>query len=276
MPGQAVDEGTESAVDHVPALGGPIDLVNARYGAELINCGALVEGLRAWAEVQEWGPEEINLVAASLDLYRLVNAVAEYRYGEFGRHDDLGLAMMAAGAALGMRAGMVAQFYETAVTFLTRVVGCKHYLDGPVRIEDIAADDRVILTPEPGNPFDANAIKVTIVKGQQLGYIRRTIAGKLAARIERGASLQGKVALVMGDRGGAGERVYVEVRVGGRGTSRWRPAPKGGRLALGLHDCHKCAVDLLQVVPMEIPPICFPNPPPTASQHSRCTPGSAS
>ena len=147
-----------------------------------------------------------------LDPYRLVNAVAEYRYGEFGRQNDLGLAMMAAGVALGNRAAMVAQFYETAVTFLTRVVGCKYHLDGPARREDVAAGDRVLLIPEPGNPFDANAIKVTTVKGQLLGYIRRTIARKLAARVERGATLQGRVALVMGDRGGGNDRVYVEVR----------------------------------------------------------------
>lgn len=203
----------EKAQNQTPALGGPIDLVNARYGADLINCGALVEGLRAWAKVEEWDEPEIGLIAGTVDPGRLVNAVAEHRYGEFGCHEELGLAMMAAGAALGTRAGQVAKFYQTAATFLTRVVGCKYHLDGPVRIEDITAGDRVILTPEPGNPFDANAIRVTAVKGQMLGYIRRTIARKMTARIERGAALQGKVALVMRDRCGAGERVYIEVRV---------------------------------------------------------------
>lgn len=162
---KALDEKTP---DQPPALGGPIDLVNARYGADLINCGALVEGLGAWAKVEEWGGEEIGLITRALDPYRLVNAVAEHRYGEFGRHDELGLAMLAAGTVLGMRAGQVAQFYETAVTFLTRVVGCKHHLDGPIYLDDIAAGDRVILTPEPHNPFGANAIKVTTVKGQPL------------------------------------------------------------------------------------------------------------
>jgi hypothetical protein len=39
--------------------------------------------------------------------YRLVNAVGEYRYGEFGSHEDLGLAMMAAGVAFRNRAAMV-------------------------------------------------------------------------------------------------------------------------------------------------------------------------
>ena len=209
---KALDEKTP---DQPPALGGPIDLVNARYGADLINCGALVEGLGAWAKVEEWGGEEIGLITRALDPYRLVNAVAEHRYGEFGRHDELGLAMLAAGTVLGMRAGQVAQFYETAVTFLTRVVGCKHHLDGPIYLDDIAAGDRVILTPEPHNPFGANAIKVTTVKGQPLGYIRRPIARKLVARIERGAALQAKVALVLVEGFGPNDRLYVEVRVVG-------------------------------------------------------------
>ena len=59
-------------------------------------CGALVEGLHAWAKVRDWGQEELKMVTAMLDPYRLVKAVAGYRYGEFGHHEDLGLAMMAA------------------------------------------------------------------------------------------------------------------------------------------------------------------------------------
>ena len=153
-----MDPQIEKIPDQAPALGGSIDLVNAQYGAELINCGALVEGLRAWAKVEEWGDEEIGLITRALDPYRLVNAVAEH-------------------------------------------------------LEDIAVGDLLALAREPDNPFDANAIKVTTLKGQTLGYIRLTIARKLVARIERGASLQGKVALVVGDRFGPNDRAYIEVKV---------------------------------------------------------------
>jgi len=40
-------------LDLTPALSGSIDLVNARYGADLISCGAVVEGLRACAKTME-------------------------------------------------------------------------------------------------------------------------------------------------------------------------------------------------------------------------------
>lgn len=199
-----------------------LDRANARYGAELITCGALVEGLRAWAKVRDFGSEELKIVTAMLGPHRLANAVAEYRYGEFGHHEDLGLAMMAAGVALANRAVTVAQFYETATVFLTRVVGCKYHLDGPVRGEDITAGDRVIFTPEPANLLGPRAIKVTTTDGQVLGCIRRTIARKLAARIDAGATLQGKVALVMEDRREAGDRIYLEVKGGGGGIGRGR------------------------------------------------------
>jgi hypothetical protein len=56
-----------------------MDLIYARLGPDLINCGALVEGLRVWAKVEPWGPKEIGLVARTTDPDRLLNAVAEQR-----------------------------------------------------------------------------------------------------------------------------------------------------------------------------------------------------
>ena len=48
------------------AAAGPIDFLNVAYGADLINCGALVEGLQAWARVGEWGEKEIGLIARAV------------------------------------------------------------------------------------------------------------------------------------------------------------------------------------------------------------------
>lgn len=193
---------------------GPIDLLHAAYGADLINIGALVEGLKEWAKVGEWGGREIGLIARAVDPMCLLNAVAEYEYGEFGCHEDLGLAMMAIGAALGQWATAVPRFFETANIFTTRVVGCKRYMNGPVRIDDLSSGDCLLLIPDPENPHDANAIRVTTDKGCMLGFIRRTIARKLAGRIERGATVRGKVSLVMLEQGGGhDDRLYIEINV---------------------------------------------------------------
>ncbi|MGE5580220.1 MAG: HIRAN domain-containing protein [Bacillota bacterium] len=195
--------------------GGPLDLLNAAYGADLINCGALVEGLQAWGTVCEWGETEIGLIAREVHPIRLVNAVAEYRYGEFAQPDDLGIAMMAIGAALGPWVSTVPCSFEKANLFVTRVVGCRYHMNGPVRLDDLSPGDRLLLIPEPNNPHDASAIRVMTDRGHMLGYIRRTIARKLATRLGKGAELQARVVLVLGDGFGPRDRLYVEVRVSG-------------------------------------------------------------
>lgn len=193
------------------AVPGPVDFLNVQYGAHLINCGALVEGLQAWVKVQEWGEKEIGLIARAVDPIRLVNAVAEYRYGEFGQPADLGVAMMAIGAALGPWATMVPCFFEKSNVFITRVVGCRHHMNGPVRLDDLSPGDRVLFVPEPDNPYDVNAVQVLTVDGHPLGYIRRPIARKMALRIRAGERMDGRVALVMAEADGRQARVYVRV-----------------------------------------------------------------
>jgi hypothetical protein len=192
---------------------GSLDLLNAAYGAGLINSGALVEGLQAWGKVRGWGEKEIGLIARSVHPIRLVNAVAEFTYGEFGRPDDLGLTMMAIGAVLGPWAAMVPCFFEKANLFITRVVGCKHHMRGPVRLEDLSPGDRLMLIPDPDNPHDSNAIRVVTDRGLMVGYVRRTIARMLASRLAEGAEMQGRVVLVLGDGLGAKDRLYMEVGV---------------------------------------------------------------
>lgn len=50
---------------------------------------------------------------------------------------------------------------------------------------------------------------------QTLGFIRKPIAHRLAARIERGAVLPGQVAIMMGEHSDPNGRVYVEVEADG-------------------------------------------------------------
>ena len=189
-----------------------VDLAYARFGAELVNSGALLEGLRQWAKVREWGPDEVELVARVTNPDMLLNAIAEHRYGGFGGEDGLGEAVLVAGAVLGRRIAEVSKFYSTATTFLTRVVGCR-YAGRLDVLEDVAVGDPVLLIREPDNQFDSNAIRVATRKGETLGYLRRTIAKRLSARLERGAALQARTALVLGDRFGPNDRLYIEVKV---------------------------------------------------------------
>lgn len=124
----------------------------------------------------------------------------------------MGEAVLVAGAVLGRRIAEVSQFYSTASTFLTRVVGCRYggRLDA---LEDVEVGDPLFLIQEPDNPFDSNAIRVADRKGKTLGYVRRTIAKRLSARLERGAALQARAALVLGERFGPNDRLYIEVSV---------------------------------------------------------------
>jgi hypothetical protein len=199
---------------------GSLDLLNAAYGADLINCGALVEGLQAWGKVSEWGEKEIGLITRAVHPIRLINAVAEYRYGEFGRPDDLGLAMMAIGAVLGPWATMVPCFFEKANLFITRVVGCRHHMHGSVRLEDLSPGDRLMLISEPDNPQDANAILVMTDKGHMLGYVRRTIARRLAMRLDEGARMQARVTLVLCEEPGLKDRLYIEMQLSDEGGTK--------------------------------------------------------
>jgi len=207
----AFDSGRLNSGDRTAGFGS-LDLLNAAYGAGLINCGALVEGLHTWSKVSEWGEKEIGFIAKAVHPIRLVNAVAEYRYGEFGRPADLGLTMMAIGAALGPWAAMVPCFYEKANLFITRVVGYRHHMNGPIRLDDLSPGDKLKLIPDPENPHDANAIRVLTDTGHMLGFIRRTIARTLTTRLDNGASMQGSVVLVLGDGLGPKDRLYIEVR----------------------------------------------------------------
>jgi hypothetical protein len=54
--------------------------------------------------------------------------------------------------------------------------------------------DQVILRREPHNPYDGNAVMVLTVAGQQIGYINRSLAARLAPRLDaHGKDVEGKV-----------------------------------------------------------------------------------
>jgi len=201
-----------------PAFAGTaISRAFAQCGAQLINANYLVEGLRMWARVEKWDPSTLELVSKTVEPVRLVNALAEQRFGAF-KEENLGLALMGAGAVLGLRVSEVDRFFETASVFVTRIVGCR--FEGRLDLlESLGEGQRLSLVPEPLNPVDSNAIRVATRKGETLGYVRRPIARRLTERLEKGAVLRARVALVLGPKIDANERLYIRVRVSGERRS---------------------------------------------------------
>jgi hypothetical protein len=63
-------------------------------------------------------------------------------------------------------------------TFPTKVVGVT-FGDAQKSITLIEPNDVLILTKEPSNPYDANAIQVSW-RGNHIGYLNKELASKLA------------------------------------------------------------------------------------------------
>jgi hypothetical protein len=190
----------------------PVGLLHIVFGAELMNRGVLLEGLRMWRRVPKWGAPEIALAKNTVDPERLTNAVAEQFFGAFGRGPDDGFLGFAAGAILGEKAAWVSSFYEDSTEFLTRVVGLRYEGRSDV-IEELAVGEEVLLTWEQDHPYDPRALRVSTQKGQELGYIRKPIAHKLVARIQAGKALRGRIAVLLGEQYDVNERVWVRVEV---------------------------------------------------------------
>lgn len=193
----------------IPQDADPIGLLNIAFGAELINQGVLLEGLRMWKRVAKWGEAEITLARRVAEPSRLTNAVAEQFYGGFGKNEG-GLPGLAAGAILGANAAKVSSFYEEETEFLTRVVGLK-YEDRIDVAEDLTVGEQLFLVWEQENPYDSKALAVVTMTGRRLGYIRRPIARMLVTRIKAGTGLLARVGLLLGDQYDVNERIWVRV-----------------------------------------------------------------
>lgn len=68
----------------------------------------------------------------------------------------------------------------------------------------------VELEREPGNPYDANAVAV-YADGQQIGYIGRGLAEKIAPEIDQGKRYYAEIAEITG--GGMHQYYGVTIRV---------------------------------------------------------------
>jgi len=87
----------------------------------------------------------------------------------------------------------------------TKVVGVsKQNQDGSSRQEfirsEVAEDDKLNLEPEPGNPYDPNAVKVLSSKGNQIGYLSREMAEKVKPAMDNQTEIHVTAKWVNGEK----------------------------------------------------------------------------
>jgi hypothetical protein len=192
--------------------GHELDLPFILAGIHLLRQGAFQTSFGHLAMVKQWTRDAVSLVKSSIPLEILVNAAAEDLYGAFEgcRREGLGFLW---GAVLGDHCGDIYDYYLHSTVFSTRVVGLKY--DGRLRnLEYISKGQPVALTWEPDNPYDPNAIQVVSSRGEDLGYLRRTISKQVAQRLRRGEVFAGSVATILGEEYPVNERLYIRVKQG--------------------------------------------------------------
>lgn len=65
----------------------------------------------------------------------------------------------------------------------TRIAGFNHHDGAPQALTGMRPQTRLVLRPEPTNPYDKNAIKVMTTSGQMLGYIPKVDNELVLARL---------------------------------------------------------------------------------------------
>jgi len=78
------------------------------------------------------------------------------------------------------------------------LAGFRHY-DGAGFWRDMKAGDRLELVREPGNPYDAGAIRVEW-RGRMLGYVPRRDNAAVARQLDRGTPLEARIAALRENR----------------------------------------------------------------------------
>jgi hypothetical protein len=85
------------------------------------------------------------------------------------------------------------------------------YHEGATHWKDMKIGDRLTLVREPSNSHDANAVRVEW-RGHMLGYLPRAENRSVAAEIDRGAQVSGRIGQLRED-GNPWRRVLIEVFV---------------------------------------------------------------
>ncbi|MBI1965706.1 MAG: HIRAN domain-containing protein [Betaproteobacteria bacterium] len=88
------------------------------------------------------------------------------------------------------------------------LAGFRHY-DGPEVWQEMKVGDRLELTRESDNPYDAGAIRVAW-RGRKLGYVPRRDNAAVARQMDRGAALEARITGLKESRN---RRVRIEFEV---------------------------------------------------------------
>ena len=83
--------------------------------------------------------------------------------------------------------------------------------EAPVLWEEMKVGDPLVLRREPDNQFDANAVRVEW-RGRMIGYLPRAENRAVAAEMDRGGRVEGRVARLQEARN-PWQRVLIEVFV---------------------------------------------------------------
>ncbi len=96
---------------------------------------------------------------------------------------------------------------------VTAAVGPKHTGDA-VRQDAFAPGNRLVLVPEPDNPYDSSAIGVWDEEKQtRVGYLPKTVCGKVATQLGRGKRLEAFVLWEWINRSDQGKRTGIKVLI---------------------------------------------------------------
>jgi hypothetical protein len=85
------------------------------------------------------------------------------------------------------------------------------YHEGAARWKDMKVGDPLSLVREPNNPHDSNAVRV-LWQGRMLGYLPRAENRSVAAEMDRGAQVSGRIGRLLEDRN-PWHRLLIEVFV---------------------------------------------------------------
>ena len=112
-----------------------------------------------------------------------------------------------------MLAAVAAQAQEIRASILVQsspLAGFRYY-DAGALWDEMKVGDALTLVREPGNPHDANAVRVEW-RGRMLGYVPRRENAGVARQLDRGAAIQARISRLQKDRAPS-RRIEFEVYV---------------------------------------------------------------
>ncbi|MDK2856494.1 MAG: hypothetical protein PWQ41_944 [Bacillota bacterium] len=187
------------------------DLAHLIKAVAMMRRGVMAAALWELRQVERWQARHLQLLKATLGEDILLNAFAEDYHNAFPWENQRPLDLVW-GALLGLKVGEVYDYFTRAASFATRVVGLSHGARWE-RAKKLKEGDPLLLLPEPGNPFDPNAIHVFGPGGQSIGYLRSTLAAALAPRLAAGAHASACITCILGDTYPPDQRVNIRIEL---------------------------------------------------------------